>query len=131
MLQQINIVDINRFEAGLSACMPEVSFGTYKSIQMPDLQMLLQKKEQLTLTHLMAWPPGIICFGTAFAQLTTKNEHIKWIAEKQANCRWHIKAALIQHSYDKVYDQGKLITCEATIKHMVNCDWEAFEMYKM
>ncbi len=114
-------------ESSKLVILPKTDTALYKSLAMPNLQNLVNKV--MKLDALLNLPPGIFKFGQGFAAINNGNEHIKWIAEKTGNCTWSIKAAPEKETFDFVYDHGSVLKAESVIKHFVDCDWEAYEMY--
>ncbi len=114
-------------ESSKLVLLPKTDTTVYK--RLIELHLENRVNKLMTLDALLKLPPGIFKFGHGFAAINNGNEHIKWIAEKTGNCTWAIKAAPAKETFDFVYDIGTILKAESVIKHFVDCDWEAYEMY--
>jgi len=90
----------------------------------------------LTLQKLKDMPPktifatGEILDNPHGINMTNSGKRLRWVAVRGGMWDWAIYCHWAEHSAEWVSRQGDKVMSEHNIKHLVDCDDEAFAMYR-
>ena len=91
--------------------------------------------KKLTLKQLKEMKPGIFTSGVSFdgpdgINMMNTGKSLRWVAVRGGIHDWAIYCHTSDKSVEYIRDMGDKVHNEATIKKLVPCDDEAFNMYR-
>lgn len=89
----------------------------------------------LTLKMLKDMDPGVFMTGEIVdspdgINMMNSGQQLRWVATRGGIHDWAIYVGPASQSIEDVKDYGDKVTSERNIKKLVECDDEAFEMYR-
>ena len=86
--------------------------------------------EELTIEKLKEMNPGIFKTGVTRDDTIERGTKLKWVAVRGGIHDWAIYYDKAEMSDEYVRDRGDKFTNKDTIRQLVPCDEEAFDMYR-
>lgn len=84
----------------------------------------------LTLQKLKDLLPGEVFATGELLEQRLHNKQIRWVAKRGGYHDWAIYYNTADKSQEEVLKNGEKVTTESVIKKLVECDEQAFKMYR-